>query len=78
MKPSIKKLMLLPATTACLTLGSCQTSDMAQVAQVLLSNPQLIGTASSALSNQDITAAFKQALTIGTSGYWTAWREEWL
>jgi len=58
--------MLIPATTACLTLGSCQTTDVAQVANILLSNPNTIGAVSSALSNQDITAAFKQALTIGT------------
>jgi len=62
----MKKLMLIPATTACLTLGSCQTTDVAQVANILLSNPNTIGAVSSALSNQDITAAFKQALTIGT------------
>ena len=66
MKTNMKKLMLIPATTACLTLGSCQTSDMAQVANILLSNPNLMGAASSALSQQDITAAFKQALSIGT------------
>ena len=62
----MKKLMLIPATAACLTLGSCQTTDMVQVANVLLSNPGAIGSVSSALSNQDISAAFKQALSIGT------------
>jgi len=62
----MKKLMLIPATAACLTLSSCQTTDMIQVANVILSNPSAIGSVSSALSNQDISAAFKQALSIGT------------
>lgn len=63
----MKKYALIPLSASCLMLSSCQTTDMAQVAQVLLSNPQFAGAATSALSNQDITAAFKQALTIGTS-----------
>ena len=63
----MKKLYLIPATLSCLTLSSCQTSDMAQVANILLTNSTAQQAALGALTNQDITAAFKQALTIGTS-----------
>ena len=42
-------------------------SDVANLGNILLNNPALSSAATSALSNQDITAAFKQALSIGTS-----------
>jgi len=49
-----------------LLLSSCQATEVAQVANILLSNPTTQNAALAALTNQDITAAFKQALTIGT------------
>lgn len=68
----MKKLALIPALTACLFLGSCQTSsqtlsnDIATLGNTLFSNVNTRAAAASLLSNQDIAAAFKQALTIGT------------
>ena len=62
----MKKLHLLPLSASCLLLTSCQATDVAQVANVLLTNPAAQQAALGALTNQDITAAFKQALTIGT------------
>ena len=63
------KLLLLPLSVSCLLLGSCQAStmsDVVNIGNVLLNNPNARSAASSLLTNQDITAAFKQALTIGT------------
>ena len=62
----MKKLYLLPLSASCLLLSSCQATEVAQVANILLSNPTTQNAALAALTNQDITAAFKQALTIGT------------
>ncbi len=62
----MKKLYLLPLSASCLLLSSCQTSEMTQVANILLNNSNVQSAALGALTNQDITAAFKQALTIGT------------
>ncbi len=68
----MKKLALLPLSAACLLLSSCQTttqtlsSDLAQLGNTLFSNVNTGSAASALVSNQDIAAAFKQALTIGT------------
>ena len=68
----MKKQALLPLSSACLLLGSCQTStqtlsnDIATLGNTLFGNVNTRAAAASVLSNQDIAAAFKQALTIGT------------
>jgi hypothetical protein len=68
----MKKLHLITASVACLLLGSCQTStqtlsnDIATLGNSIFGNVNTRAAAAALLSNQDITAAFKQALTIGT------------
>lgn len=68
----MKKLTLLPLALACLGLGGCNTTtqtlsnDIATLGNSLFGNVNTRAAAASALSQQDITTAFKQALTIGT------------
>lgn len=65
-----KTALLLPL--ACLMLSSCNTTsqtlanDIATMGNTLFGNVNTRAAATSALSNQDIASAFKQALTIGT------------
>ncbi len=69
---TMKRLVLIPVSTACLLLGSCQTStqtlsnDIAALGNKIFSNTNTRAASASLLSNQDIAAAFKQALSIGT------------
>lgn len=69
----MKKRHLAPLTLACLLLSSCQTStqtlsnDIASLGNVLFKNVNTRAAAASLLSNQEIAAAFKQALSIGTT-----------
>ena len=66
------KLPLLTTAIACLMLGSCNTTtqtlsnDISTLGNTLFGNVNLRSAAASALSQQDIAAAFKQALNIGT------------
>ncbi len=69
----MKKNLILPLSAACLLLSSCQTSnqsmsaaDMVSLGATILGGMNNQNGVSSLLSNQDIAAAFKQALTIGT------------
>lgn len=68
----MNKLALIPLSATCLLLGSCQTStqtisnDIAALGNSIFSNVNKHAAAASRLSNQDIAAAFKQALSIGT------------
>lgn len=68
----MKKQVLIPLSLACLVLGSCNTTsqtlsnDIATLGNTLFGNVNTRAAAASALSQTDITTAFKQALTIGT------------
>ncbi len=69
---TMNKLLLLPLSASCLLLGSCNattqtlSNDIATLGNSIFGNANLRAAAASALSQQDIAAAFKQALTIGT------------
>ena len=66
------KILILSAFLAPLILMACQTStqtisnDIATLGNTIFGNANTRAAAASVLSQQDITAAFKQALTIGT------------
>jgi len=68
----MKKHLILPVSAACLLLSSCNVTtqtlskDIAALGNVIFSNANVKAGAASALSQQDIATAFKQALTIGT------------
>lgn len=69
----MKKYVFLPlAAISLFTLNSCQTTsqtlsnDIAALGNSVFSNVNTRAAAASMLSNQDIAAAFKQALSIGT------------
>ncbi len=71
---TMKKLIIFPIILASLTLGSCNSAtlskDLSQLGNSIFSNTgasSIFGkTLSGALSNQEISAAFKEALNIGT------------
>lgn len=68
----LTRFLLLSMTTLSLSLVACNTTtqtisnDIAALGNSVFGNVNTKAAAASALSQQDITAAFKQALTIGT------------
>lgn len=69
----MKKHLILPLSISCLLLAGCEsttqtfTNDLAALGNSIFSNTNKSAAAASALSQEDIATAFKQALTIGTA-----------